>query len=308
MVYAGGKTPGKEGTITSVLDGKNIGIDGKIYMLIDERVAMVREKNYPVGFRVEYKRVSQKGPEEGKINFLGPWPEANFQPATAPAKAAKEPRTINGNYVGRTASQITVAEGDLKHVLKADLDLLAYIAKPDNHITSGLSVIVTLIDVGGEWIAKTIAPGPEGFKTEKEILEQKKKDEIPATDITGDELAAEIAVKQRAAEREHNEAMAKMSKEAAEKRKEDILPATLTKSLPPLVKEIPADIERPPVSGDPVVGPVEIGIHIDMGSYTNFDLKISELTTERALVRLEADAEKAIAMMRRLMGLSKKGY
>ena len=49
MVYSKGapKTPGKKGTITAALDMKNIGIDGKIYQLIDEQVDQIQQVLQP---------------------------------------------------------------------------------------------------------------------------------------------------------------------------------------------------------------------------------------------------------------------
>jgi len=88
-------------------------------------------------------------------------------------------------------------------------------------------------------------------------------------------------------------------------------PKTFVKSAPALTSATPdLQPEDLPITETPNsdVGPVELGVHIDMGSYTNFDLKISELTADRAIMRVEKDGLKTISMMRRLMTAAKKGY
>jgi hypothetical protein len=89
------------------------------------------------------------------------------------------------------------------------------------------------------------------------------------------------------------------------------VPHTLVKSSPALKNAVPAmqpEDALIPEPEDSMAGPVELGVHLDMGSYTNFDLKVSELTGDRAIARLEKDAMKTISMMRRLMSAAKKGY
>jgi len=171
--------PGKEGTVTDIPMNKNIGIDGKTLMLTDDRVARVREDNPQIGDIVEYKQLAQ-GPDKGKISFFAIKHRASDKGA-APAvpteepeqKApAREPKTITGKYVGKTSKAITINDGKENKVLSADLDLIMYLSSKDTKVHEGDSVTLRLIDNNGLWVAKDIGPGPEGFKTGKEILQE----------------------------------------------------------------------------------------------------------------------------------------
>ncbi|MFA5208656.1 MAG: hypothetical protein WC428_08500, partial [Candidatus Paceibacterota bacterium] len=59
---------------------------------------------------------------------------------------------------------------------------------------------------------------------------------------------------------------------------------------------------------DPTECPVELKIHLDCGSYSNFDLSAPAMPIDQAIARIEADGLKAIAMMHRMMASSKKGF
>jgi len=208
MAYTA-KTPGKKGTITDALNMKNIGIDNKTFQLIDERIPMVQKMELTVGERVEYRIASQGDlTVKGKINFIGrdkDAPAAPSQPApiqpfvppvsTPPAEPKREPRIIQGQYLSKTGSSVTLkdSKGNAE-AWPADLDLIVFLNKPDGKVKVGDMVKVQLIDNHGEWIAKLMGafdPSiPEKpFKTAQEILkenlddkkaEQEKADAAPA--------------------------------------------------------------------------------------------------------------------------------
>jgi hypothetical protein len=54
--------------------------------------------------------------------------------------------------------------------------------------------------------------------------------------------------------------------------------------------------------------PVEVKIHLDCGSYSNFDLTVPGLPTDQALAKIEEDGMKFVALLHRLMAAAKKGY
>lgn len=338
MAYTA-KTPGKKGTITDILVNKNIGIDGKTYQIVDKLLPMVQKMNYQVNDKVEY-RIAAQGDltVKGKINFIGPdkdAPAAPAQPApvqqpAAPEYQKREPRIIQGQIMSKTGTSILLkdSEGN-SEAYPADLDLITYLNKPDCKVKQLDVVKVRLIDNHGDWIAKDIGPFdptiPEKpFKTGQEILKEnleKKQAEPPVAvpqgqvEIVTETEAADLIARGEAAKMEKirkgaEAAQEQMRKENAARKAAEQPPETLVKSQPAIKNPTPA--VQPEDAAEPeqeyAAGPVELGIHLDMGSYTNFDLKVSELTADRAIARLEADAMKTISMMRRLMSAAKKGY
>lgn len=349
------KTPGKKGTITDILVNKNIGIDGKTFQLIDERVPMVQKANYQIGDRIEYRVASQGDLTiKGKINFIGPDKDAPTAPKqsapaqpsepAAPKTPVREPRIVQGQYMSKTGSSITLKDtkGNAE-AWPADLDLIAFLNKADGKVKVGDMVKVRLLDNHGEWIAKNMGPFdptiPEKpFKTAGEILKEnldtKKADQEkadaalaqinkeettkPSEVITETEAADLIArgeaAKMQKIQKEAAEHSEKMKAENAARKAASSVespPETLVKSQPAIKNAIPAiqpEDASTSASDEHMAGPVELGIRLDMGSYSSFELKVSELTADRAIARLEADAMKTISMMRRLMSASKKGY
>ena len=349
MAYTGQGTPkpGKIGTITDPLVNKNIGIDNKILMLIDDRVAMAGKMDLKLGEKVEYKQLTQ-GIDKGKINFIkraDEAPAAPAQPAAPPAEkhVPKEPRNVPGKYIGRTSNTITLKEGDENHVYTADLDLLIYLSKPDTKVHVGDNVTVQMIDNNGTWVAKNVGPGAgdDQFKTAKEILQENldaKKAEKEQADAAlaqinkenaegearlkeQEEFAKQLAAKNAAmkAPQTAPETSKEVSPKEPEKcqQKEDVtlsgtvkVPASFVKSEnPPILNPVREEYVDPgePESAEPLQ-PVEVGVHIDMGGYTNFDLKLADISGDRARQRIENDSLKMIGVMRRLMTAAKKGY
>lgn len=64
---------------------------------------------------------------------------------------------------------------------------------------------------------------------------------------------------------------------------------------------------QPAVEG-PEDCPVGLKVHLDCGSYSNFDMTVPDMPIDRAIARIEADGVKAIALMHRLMAAAKKGF
>ena len=191
MAYTA-KTPGKKGTITDALNMKNIGIDNKTFQLIDARIPMVQKMELHVGERVEYRIASQGDlTVKGKINFIGrdkdapaaPPQTAPIQPFVPPvcapaAEPKREPRIVQGQYLSKTGSSVTLkdAKGNAE-AWAADLDLIVFLNKTDGKVKVGDMVKVQLIDNHGEWIAKLMgafdpAIPEKPFKTAQEILKE----------------------------------------------------------------------------------------------------------------------------------------
>jgi len=379
--------PGKEGTVTDILMNKNIGIDGKTLMLIDDRVARVREDNPQIGDIVEYKQLAQ-GPDKGKISFFAIKHRASDKgaapavPAEEPEQKApaREPTTITGKYVDKTSKTITIHDGKDNRVIRADLDLIMYLSKAGTNIVPGMSVTLRLIDNNGLWVAKDIGPGPEGFKTGKEVSEPTEAEMAAACKInpkncefascavpgnatlclkewkhdskekvicphipivpvkTGKEIlqenldtakqaappvqekplvqqivpekeAEQLKARGEAAKMEkirkeaeaHQEKMKaeNAARKAAEERPSETMTSNQTSY---------ADTDVDSDGSELAECPVELSVHLDCGSYSNFDLKAPALPIDQAIARIEADGMKSIAMMRRLMTAAKKGY
>ncbi len=86
----------------------------------------------------------------------------------------REPRNVTGIYTKRAGSTITLKEGDILHVYPADVGLLLSLAKPDANVKVGDTITVKQIDVNGVYTSTSVVnvvPGPDGFKTAKEILQ-----------------------------------------------------------------------------------------------------------------------------------------
>jgi hypothetical protein len=348
--------PGKLGVVTDVLMNKNIGIDGKTYQLLDARVDRVKQDNPQIGDQVEYKiSASKELTEKGKISFFtitkrnpAPvmQPAVPSEPTKAPEK--REPRIIQGQYLSKTGSSITLkdSKGNAE-AWPADLDLITFLNKPDCKVKVGDMVKVRLIDNHGEWVAKDMGPFdpsiPEiPFKTGQEILKEnldEKKAEREKADAALAQINKEEAVQkpvETVTETEHANLIArgeaakmeKIRKEAAEHsermKKENAARKASEPSLSAPV-EVPASFvksENPSIlnpvreeyvdPGEPTEGehiaPIEVGVHIDMGGYTNFDLKLADISGDRARQRIEGDSMKMIGVMRRLMTAAKKGY
>ena len=336
--------PGTMGKITTVLEMKNIGIDGKTYMIAEARIARVRTDNPQIGDTVEYKRAGQ-GVDKGNIIFLAIKERASpekkpidegLDHSFDPPAAKKEPMIIAGVYEGKSGTMVSIKESDgMVHPYPADITLLDYLSKPDTAVHAGDTVSVRLVDAGGKWVAKDIGPAqkPEGFRNGKDILQEnleRKQAETAAnpppvkgpietiseTDAK-DLIARGEAAKMEKIQKEAAEHTEKMKAEnAARKASEPSLsdpvkvPASFVKSEnPPILNPVREEFIDPgePSEGEHIA-PIEVGVHIDMGGYTNFDLKLADISGDRARQRIEGDSMKMIGVMRRLMTAAKKGY
>lgn len=57
-----------------------------------------------------------------------------------------------------------------------------------------------------------------------------------------------------------------------------------------------------------VDGAVKLAVHIDLGSYSNFDLEVNAASGEHARALLEQEAKPVIALCKRIMREAKEGY
>ena len=324
MAYQPQNKPGKIGHVTTVLyQDKNIGIDGKIYQLLDARVDRVRQDNPQLGDEVEYKISSSKDlSEKGKISFFAIKKRAGDvqQPAQttgAPiGHTPTETQDIQAEYVSKDSGVVLLKDcvGE-QQTFKADLDVLKMLAKPDGPVQPGKKYKVRMVKQGEEWVVTRIGPfdesfGEKPFRTGKEILQQN--------------------LDEKVAERERAEAaLAQINKENAEgdariaENKEYV--KTLTEGQKPMTTQEPTkEPENSPQNATVTVPealntpnpltvplkdcPVEVKIHLDCGSYSNFDLTIPGLPTDQALAKIEEDGMKFVAVLHRLMAEAKKGY
>ena len=312
--------PGKIGTITDPLMNKNIGIDNKVLMLIDDRLGMVQKMDLKVGQQVEYKQVSQ-GIDKGRINFIklveGSGTAIPAERMAAPIVSKAEPaahtppdtQDIQAEYVSKEKMAVTLKDcvGE-EQTYRADLDVIKMLAKEDGPVKPGTKYKVRLVRQGDEWVVSRIGPfdetlGEKPFRTGKEILQQN------LDQMQAEKTKAEAAMAQIKKEEEQAAARTKENEEYAR----SLVGATgAVKPMP--ATETPTEPEKSPQNESSTdirplkECPVEIKIHLDCGSYSNFDLTIPGLPVDQALAKIEQDGKKFIAVLHRLMAESKKGY
>jgi hypothetical protein len=375
------KTPGKKGVITAVLNMKNIGIDNKTLMLIDDRLGMVREMNLQIGDPVEYRQLSQ-GIDKGKINFLGRDTEtpARTPAVTAPAepaapKEAPDTQDIQAEYVGKEQTRITLKDcKGQEQQFRADLDVIKMLAKPDSPVQPGNKYRARIVKQGTEWVVMQMGKFDQTFEEKpfwtgaeilKENLESKKAETAQADAALAQINASlaqinaslaqisseEAAATQPVAEEDPNLKFCATCQTRDDCKKHGIsygpgcglkIRGILTKAAEDAagdarikenadhVKELVKDTQQAPPTVPAVVPakvpekhqqnasvtvletlaecPVELKVHLDCGSYSNFDLTVPGLPIDQALAKIEQDGQKAIAMMHRLMAASKKGF
>jgi hypothetical protein len=399
MAFTGKGKPPKEGVITATLEMKNLGIDNKTLMIVDERLPMVQKMELRIGEVVEYRQLYQ-GVDKGKINFIAR--KDSQEPVTAPpaepekpAAPKREPVMITGKYVKKAGTVITLEGPEGPADIPADLDVIKILSKQPPNVNAGDVITLQMIDDGkGGWVAKRIAPGaPDGkLRTAKDLLQEnldKKKAEeaaaappaqqkpatpppdgiglpkmcvdceivhdCPLLDPRGGCLPKAKAMIQKAKEDEaadqrmkENEAEAiRLANEKTAKGAAGQAPEAPVSNLPAEPQTAPqtADMTAPAqppvecgtattyqredyphqvhpganVTVNPLViddsfrqappeCPVELKIHLDCGSYSNFDMTVPAMPIDQAIARVEADGKKAIALMHRLMAASKKGF
>jgi len=261
--------PGTMGKITEVLDMSNIGIDGKTYMIAGARIARVRDDNPQLGDTVEYKRAGQ-GIDKGNIIFF----------------TIKE-RASSG-----------------KKPIDASLDRSFDPPQKPDGFKNGKDILQENLERKQAETAAT--PPPEKGPIETVT-------ETDAKDLIARGEAAKMEKIQKEAA-EHTEKM--KAENAARKASEPSLsdpvkvPASFVKSEnPPILNPVKEEFVDPgePSEGEHIA-PIEVGVHIDMGGYTNFELKLADISGDRARQRIEGDSMKMIGVMRRLMTAAKKGY
>jgi hypothetical protein len=314
MAYTGQGTPkpGTIGKITDILMNKNIGIDGKIYQLVDARVDRVRQDNPQLGDEVEYKiSASKELLEKGKISFFAIKKRAGTTESSAPEKTAP-PKTesaiqdIQAEYVGNEQANITLKDCvGIEQRFRADLNVIKILAKTDCPVQAGKKYKFRLVQAGNEWVLTNIGAfdesfGESPFKTGSEILKENL-EQKQAEQQKSDSALAQI-------KKEEEQATARTTENQEYLKTLSGASKTMPTTEPTEKKEIVQQNANVSVSDTVVECPVELKVHLDCGSYSNFDLTIPGLPIDQAIVRVESDAKKAIAMMHRLMAEAKKGY
>ena len=316
MAYTGQGTPkpGTIGKITDILMNKNIGIDGKIYQLVDARVDRVRQDNPQLGDEVEYKiSASKELLEKGKISFFAIKKRSSAVPAemTAPEKVAiakleQVTQDIQAEYVGNEQANITLKDCvGIEQRFRADLNVIKILAKTDCPVQAGKKYKFRLVQAGNEWVLTNIGAfdesfGESPFKTGSEILKENL-EQKQAEQQKSDSALAQI-------KKEEEQATARTTENQEYLKTLSGASKTMPTTEPTEKKEIVQQNANVSVSDTVVECPVELKVHLDCGSYSNFDLTIPGLPIDQAIVRVESDAKKAIAMMHRLMAEAKKGY
>jgi hypothetical protein len=186
------------------------------------------------------------------------------------------------------------------------------LSKPDGPVQPGKKYKVRLVKQGEEWIITRIGPfddtaGEKPFRTAKEILQQnidEKKAEV---------AQADAALAQINKENEQVEARAKEQLEylksltGADK--------TMTTSEPPKEHEkspqnntvtVPSTLD--PTLNLPATGGIEIGIHVNLGNYSSFDLKVTGINGDHARQLLAQEAAPTIALVKGIIKDASKGY
>ncbi len=222
--------PGKMGKITEMLNGTEIGIDGKTYPVAAARLSGIQGADPKIGEDCEYK-VAYQGPDKGAIIFFSlkrATPPQTAEKAIPAAKPIDEglqhgfndpagkpsPRTVIGVYIDKSSTQVTVKESDgVNHVYPCDISLLQYLSKKDIPVKKGETYTFELIPAGDKWVAMKVGPAPEGFagfKTGKEIL-QENLDSMKSTTVPP-ESVPKVLVKEESLD-EFNDRMAKKAQE-----------------------------------------------------------------------------------------------
>ena len=313
MAYA--KTPGTIGTITEPLEIKNIGIDGKTYQIADARLSMVQGMDLKAGEKVEYKIAKQGDITlKGKINFLARKEQpATTQPAQEKtmesASPKSEPRIITGQFIEKKGVQIIIREDDeINHVYTADLDVIKIFSKTDCMVKSGDRVSIMLLKVEIRK-SSTRSDRVHSVTSSRAAKRFCKRILTPKRAETSQTDAALAQINKENAE---GDARIKENKEFAESlaKPPQTVPATQSPKEPEKVAQNEAKVAPAPSLAivETAECPVELKIHLDCGSYSNFDLSAPALPIDQAIARIEADGLKAIAMMHRMMAASKKGY
>ena len=338
--------PGHIGHITTALyQDKNIGIDGKIYQIIDARVDRIKQDNPQLGDEVEYKiSASKELLEKGKISFFAIKQRAvtssippNVQPS-APPKVPADVQIVQAEYVSKDQVRVTLKDCmGQEQTFRADITIIKVLSKPDSPVQIGNKYKVQLSKQGEEWVVANMGKyeeefGERPFQTGKEILQQNLDSKRAETE------KAQAALAQIKKENEEGD---KRIQENVESLKESVQfkmdpnapkdekgqsgfsktftdtakQETTKKALSTLpVSNTPIESVKVPQNTNVAVPdavaecPVELKVHLDCGSYSNFDLTVPAMPIDQAIARVEADAKKAIAVMHRLMAEAKKGY
>ncbi len=334
--------PGKIGIITSVLQMQNIGIDGKIYQIIEARLDRVKQDNPQIGDEVEYKiSASKELTEKGKISFFAIKKRANTslcadctndscmtrgeekascrdhkteKPPSdlSTTKGVPETQDIQVEYVSTKQVSVTLKDcAGQEQIFRADLDVIKMIVKADSPVQSGKRYKVRLIKQGEEWVVARMGSYDESFeekpfRTGNEILKENLDQKRAETEKA--QAALDQIKKENAQGDQRMQENAEHAKELAQQQTPVDAPrasATPTTTIEPEKRQ---QNEAVKVSDAVAECPVELKVHLDCGSYSNFDLTVPGFPIDQAIAKIEADALKSIAMMHRLMAAAKKGY
>ena len=301
--------PGHIGHVTTALyQDKNIGIDGKIYQIIDVRVDRVKQDNPQLGDEVEYKiSTSKELTEKGKISFFAVKSRAGaapVAPAAAPAEPLSNPpvvqkappRIINVLYKSKAGTVLTVTdEMGQDCTYRGELEVLQLIAKGEK-VKPGDWVSLELVQTSNEWVAMKIGPGtkPDSFNTGKQLLQQNidamkqpQKETMTELDIAKLKAESEATIKAQGAP--------KTVATPVPTKEPDKVPQNADNAVPDVV------LHSPILAGTEIMGAVSLKIHINLGSFCNFDLGVEGATGQHARQLLAQEAEKSIPLVANIM-------
>ena len=176
-------------------------------------------------------------------------------------------------YKGKSGAVLTCAdETGQECTYRAEIGILQYLAKTDSAVKNGDWVKLELVQVGNEWVAMKIGPGtkPATFQTGKDILQQN------------------IEAVKMAPETPKSEPVTQLPKEAekVEKKGDNVAPVEVLSA----------------------TGGVELAIHVNLGNYSSFDLKVTGINGEHARQLLQQEAAPTIVLAKGIIQEASKGY
>jgi len=256
--------------------------------------------------------------------------EAKITTLSAPPKTAAETQDIQAEYVRKEQTHVFLKDcvGEEKD-FRADLEVIKMLSKAESPVQPGKKYRFRLIkqrvvrDNGyaDEWVISRVGTfedsfGEKPFKTGKEILQEnidQKKAETEKADAALAQIQKEEA--EAAARAQENQDYIKTLTEG-QKPMTAPEPTTTPEKSPQneslnerqaLYKELTEQVLKEDELL-PATGGVEIGIHVNLGNYSSFDLKVTGINGDHARQLLAQESSPTIALVKGIIKDASKGY
>jgi len=255
--------------------------------------------------------------------------EAKITNLSAPPKTAAETQDIQAEYVRKEQTHVFLKDcvGEEKD-FRADLEVIKMLSKAESPVQPGKKYRFRLIkqrvvrDNGyaDEWVISRVGTfeesfGEKPFKTGKEILQEnidQKKAETEKADAALAQIQKEEA--EAAARAQENQEYLKTLTEG-QKPMSTSEPTTTPEKSP----QNESVAQTGPVTTKdagiitpddllPATGGVEIGIHVNLGNYSSFDLKVTGINGDHARQLLAQESAPTIALVKGIIKDASKGY